>query len=158
MNHTQTISPLTTEKTTIDPAPGYYIAGFVDGEGSFYTSFRQRNDYYLGWKITLVFNVSQKERTVLDIIQNTLKCGTIRFRKDNVWVYEVTDRNPLRDIVIPFFDRFVLHSQWKKRDKDIFRAICAWVRLEKTLTVDIIRKVCVLLDSKPVSSSRNLTS
>ena len=81
MNHTQTISPLTTEKTTIDPAPGYY---FVDGEGSFNTSFRQRNDYYLGWNITLVFNVSQKERTVLDIIQNTLKCGTIRFRKDYV--------------------------------------------------------------------------
>ena len=141
--HTHIDPWFTQEKNTpitcIHPPLGYYIAGFVDGEGSFNTSFRRRDDYYLGWKITPVFNVSQKERTVLDLIKNTLKCGTIRFRKDGVWVYEVTDRNALRDIVIPFFDRFVLHSPWKKRDLQIFRDVCALVRLEKTLTQDTIR-------------------
>lgn len=63
---------------------GYYIAGFVDGEGSFNTSFRRRDDFAIGWKITPVFNVTQKERTVLDTIANQLGCGTIRFRKENV--------------------------------------------------------------------------
>ena len=137
---------------------GYYIAGFVDGEGSFNTSFRRRDDFRLGWKITPVFNVSQKERTVLDLIAVTLKCGTIRFRKHGVWVYQVTDRKHLRDIVLPFFDRFVLHSEWKKRDLEIFRVTCFALSAEKTLSMDTIRKVCALVDSKPPASSRKYTT
>jgi hypothetical protein len=29
----------------IPPHIGYYLAGFVDGEGSFHVSFRPRDDY-----------------------------------------------------------------------------------------------------------------
>ena len=54
----------------------------------------------------------------------------MRFRKDGVWVYEVTERDALCDIVILFFDHFAMHSLWKKRDLEIFRAICVWVRSE----------------------------
>jgi intein-encoded DNA endonuclease-like protein len=88
----------------------------VDGEGSFNTSFRLRNDFVTGWKITPVFNVTQKERTVLDTIKNTLGCGIIRLRKDNVWVYEVTRKEDIYNTIIPFFDRFVLWSHSKRVD------------------------------------------
>ena len=142
----------------IEPHMGNYIAGFVDGEGSFNTSFRWRDDFRLGCKITPVFNVSQKERTVLDLIAATFKCGTKRFRKDGVWVYQVTDRKHLRNIVLPFFDRFVLHSEWKKRDLEILGAVCFALSAEKTLSVDTIRKVCALVDSKPPGSSRRYTT
>ena len=46
---------------TIPPRIGFYLAGFADGEGSFNVSFRPRNDYSLPWKISLCFNISQKD-------------------------------------------------------------------------------------------------
>ena len=42
----------------------YYITGLSDGEGSFNTSFRLREDFLLGWKYTPVFNISQKQRDI----------------------------------------------------------------------------------------------
>jgi intein-encoded DNA endonuclease-like protein len=92
----------------------HYITGFADGEGSFNVSFRKRNDYLIGWKITPVFNISQKERDILAIIKNHLQCGTIRFRKDNVWVYEVDNHNALKTQIIPFFKQYPFLSTKKK--------------------------------------------
>ena len=40
---------------------GYYLTGFADGEGSFNVSFRPRGDYKDPWKVSLCFNVSQKD-------------------------------------------------------------------------------------------------
>ena len=45
----------------IPPNIGYYLAGFTDGEGSFNVSFRPRSDYVFPWKVSLCFNVSQRE-------------------------------------------------------------------------------------------------
>ena len=48
------------------PEPlGSYVAGFTDGEGSFNVSFRKRKDYAMPWKISLCFNVSQRDPVVL---------------------------------------------------------------------------------------------
>lgn len=38
----------------------WYIVGFADGEGSFNLSWRKRDDYLIGWKVSPVFNISQK--------------------------------------------------------------------------------------------------
>ena len=81
----------------------FYISGFSDGEGSFNVSFRKRDDYLIGWKMSPVFNISQKEKSILALIKKHLGCGTIRFRKDNVWVFEVDNRKALIDKIITFF-------------------------------------------------------
>jgi hypothetical protein len=94
----------------------YYIVGFADGEGSFNISFRKRDDYLIGWKLSPVFNVSQKEKTILTIIKKHLKCGSIRFRNDNVYVYEVTNKKALIDIILPFFSKYRFLSCKKKKD------------------------------------------
>ena len=44
---------------------GNYLAGFTDGEGSFNVSFRKRDDYKIPWKISLCFNISQKDQVIL---------------------------------------------------------------------------------------------
>ena len=65
------------------PEPlGYYFAGFVDGEGSFNLSFRKRNDYKLPWKVSLCLNVSQKDRSILEVLKQQLNCGTVRYKSD----------------------------------------------------------------------------
>lgn len=75
-----------------------------------------RGDFLLGWKITPVFNISQKEREILAIIKNILNCGTIRARNDGVWVYEVETRNAILYNIIPFFEQFPFLFTKKKKD------------------------------------------
>lgn len=100
---------------------GYYFAGFVDGEGSFHLSFRRRQDYKLPWKISLCLNVSQKDKVILALLKRQLKCGTIRFKGDGVWMFEVNNLNAILENVIPFFRRFGFLSAKKKRDFAIFQ-------------------------------------
>lgn len=82
---------------------GSYLAGFTDGEGSFNVSFRKRGDYAMPWKVSLCFNVSQRDKTVLVLFQEHLKCGTLRTRADGVWYYEVNTYTDIIENVIPFF-------------------------------------------------------
>ena len=102
---------------------GYYLAGFADGEGSFNLSFRKRRDYSMPWKISLCFNVSQKDKVILALYKRHLKCGTLRSRKDGVWYYEVNNSTAVQGNVIPFFERFGFLSAKKKRDFAKFKQI-----------------------------------
>ena len=102
---------------------GYYLAGFADGEGSFNLSFRKRKDYSMPWKISLCFNVSQKDKVILTLFKRHMKCGTLRSRKDGVWYYEVNNFTSIQNNVIPFFDRFRFLSAKKKRDFAKFKQI-----------------------------------
>jgi LAGLIDADG endonuclease len=104
---------------------GYYFAGFVDGEGSFNISFRKRPDYKMPWKVSLCLNVSQKDCSILALLKHHLKCGTIRYKSDEVWFFEVNNLNAIRENVIPFFDRFGFLSAKKKRDYAIFKRMAA---------------------------------
>lgn len=122
----------------------YYITGFADGEGSFNVSFRKRDDFLLGWEIIPVFNISQKERDILALIKHHLGCGTIRFRKDNVWVYEVDNIKSIKDIIIPFFNRFGFLSKKKKKDFARFKRIVD-IKERKSLTYNDLESILQLL-------------
>jgi hypothetical protein len=100
----------------VPPHIGYYLAGFADGEGSFNVSFRKRKDYNQPWKISLCFNVSQRDKVVLALFKQHLKCGTLRQRKDGVWYYEVNNFTAITENVIPFFKCYGFLSAKKKRD------------------------------------------
>ena len=94
---------------------GNYLAGFTDGEGSFHIIFRKRKDYKIPWKISLAFNISQKDPVILSQFKKHLKCGSLRERKnDGLWYYEVTNFNAIQNNIIPFFNRFRFLSAKKK--------------------------------------------
>jgi len=101
---------------SVPPHVGYYLAGFADGEGSFNVSFRPRSDYRQPWKVSLCFNISQRDRVILALFKRYLTCGTMRSRPDGVWYYEVNNLNAILENVIPFFRRFGFLSAKKKRD------------------------------------------
>lgn len=102
---------------------GHYLAGFTDGEGSFNVSFRKRGDYAMPWKVSLCFNVSQRDKIVLILLQRYLRCGTLRQRQDGVWYYEVNNFAAIVENVIPFFERFGFLSAKKQRDFRKFKQI-----------------------------------
>jgi hypothetical protein len=120
---------------------GYYLAGFTDGEGSFNISFRPRPDYQIPWKISVSFNVSQKDRVILALFKRYLGCGTLRGRPDGVWYFEVTDLNAVIENVIPFFERFGFLSAKKKRDFFKFKQIVALMRDDAHLNFEGIRRI-----------------
>ena len=104
----------------IPPKVGYYLAGFADGEGSFMIVFRPRRDYRLKWKVSLAFNVSNRDKVILALFKRYLQCGTLRQREDGVWYYEVNNIRAIGENVIPFFQRFKFLSAKKKRDFQLF--------------------------------------
>jgi hypothetical protein len=120
---------------------GYYLAGFSDGEGSFNVSFRPRQDYKVPWKVSLCFNVSQRDKVILALFKRYLQCGTLRMRQDGVWYYEVNNLNALWENVIPFFERFRFLSAKKKRDFSKFKKIAKLMREGRHLTEEGIREI-----------------
>lgn len=126
---------------TVPAHIGYYLAGFTDGEGSFNVNFRDRGDYRQPWKISLCFNVSQRDKVILALFKRYLRCGTLRSRNDGVWYYEVNNFTAIIENVIPFFDRFGFLSAKKKRDFAKFKQLATLIRTGEHLTEEGIRKV-----------------
>jgi len=132
---------MTYKPERISPQIGYYLAGFADGEGSFNVSFRKRKDYSMPWKISLCFNVSQKDKVILALFKKHLGCGTLRSRDDGVWYFEVNNHNSITDNVIPFFNKFGFLSAKKKRDFSKFKKIATLIGEKRHLDEEGIREI-----------------
>ena len=125
----------------VPPRIGNYLAGFADGEGSFNVSFRKREDYKMPWKVSLCFNVSQKDKVILALFKKHLGCGTLRSRPDGVWYFEVNNFNAITGNVIPFFVQYGFLSAKKKRDFSKFRKVATMIGKGKHLEDEGIRRI-----------------
>ena len=125
----------------INPKIGYYLAGFVDGEGSFNVSLRKRPDHNIGWQVVLTFNVSQKDKTILALLKKHLGCGKLHMRKDGIWYYVVTDYKIINDKVIPFFNKFSFMSSKTKHNFYLFKKIAKLVNSHEHLNKDGLREI-----------------
>jgi hypothetical protein len=81
---------------------------------------RKRDDYTAGYKISLAFNVSQKETYILSQFKKHLACGTLRTREDGTSYFEVNNQQSILENVIPFFRKFHFLSQNKKLQFSLF--------------------------------------
>jgi hypothetical protein len=105
-----------------------YIAGYVDGEGSFHVAIQRNPWTRAGWQLVPEFHVSQKaaRRQVLDLIRERLGCGRIqenhRGSADTSLVFVVRRRLDLLERVIPFFEAQPLLST-KQQDFVAFAEI-----------------------------------
>jgi hypothetical protein len=114
---------------------GHYVAGFVDGEGSFNVPIRRSRDRGLPWRISLSFNVSQLGPESPLFLQRVFGVGTVRGRGDGVFYYELTKPTDIEARVFPFFERFPLRGP-KAGDLAIFRQITFSVLSGRHLVVD----------------------
>jgi len=128
----------------IPPEIGWYLAGFTDGEGSFNVSFRPRADYAMPWKVSLCFNISQRDPVVLSLFKRHLGCGTMRQRRDGVWYYEVNNLSAITENVIPFFQRFTFLSAKKKRDFGKFVQLAELLRQRRHLVRSGVEQVLAI--------------
>ena len=122
---------------------GHWVAGFVDGEGSFNVPIRREHDRGLPWRVALSFNVSQIGSELPELLRTVFGIGTIRGRRDGVYYFEVTRPDELVERVFPFFDQFPLRSP-KQGDLAIFRSITELVRTGRHLSSTGIQEVLVM--------------
>ena len=122
---------------------GHYVAGFVDGEGSFNVPIRRSVDRGLPWRVGLSFNVSQVGTASALFLREVFGVGTMRSRPDGVTYFEVTRPRELEDRVIPFFERFPLRTP-KQNDLAIFRRITELVQLGRHRSSLGIEEILIL--------------
>ncbi len=105
-----------------------YIAGFVDGEGSFHVAVNRNAGTILGWQLVPEFRCSQnaERRQVLDLMCVRFGCGRIRENHresaDTTLVYVVRNRDDLVTRIIPFFEAQPLLSA-KRQEFETFATI-----------------------------------
>jgi hypothetical protein len=122
---------------------GNWVAGFVDGEGSFNVPIRRERDRGLPWRVSLSFNVSQIGRELPELLRSVFGVGTVRDRGDGVHYFEVTRPRELFERVFPFFEQFQLRSP-KEGDLAIFREITELVLSGRHLSTEGIGDILIL--------------
>ena len=122
---------------------GHYIAGFVDGEGSFNVPIRRERDRGLPWRVSLSFNVSQLGPEAPTLLRTVFGVGTVRGRGDGVFYFEVTQPKNLEARVFPFFERFRLRGP-KAEDLQIFKQITRLVQQGRHLSPAGIEEILAL--------------
>ncbi len=127
---------------------GCYIAGYVDGGGSFHVSIQKSSYVLVGYQLIPEFRVSQnaERNSVLEIIRETLGCGYIKQNhpgnnRDKTSVLVVRNRMDLSEKVIPFFETYEILSA--KRDEFvkfaiIVKAMTQGVHLQRAGLIELL--------------------
>jgi len=123
---------------------GYFLAGFVEGEGSFNVSLRKKEDYKVNWQIVLSFNVSQKDPSILYLLREELGCGIIKTRKDGLHSLDITNAQDVIRKVISYFTRYPMLSQSKIDNFRIFSKISKLVHKGEHRNQEGLRKILLL--------------
>ncbi len=128
-----------------------YITGLIDGEGSFtvYVYNGKISERKRRVRIEPKFCIKFKEedKSILYDLKQFFKCGNIYLQKDNrpnhknCYRYEVSKRDDLLNIIIPFFKKNPVKLRSKKRDFIIFCKIMKDIELKKHLTSSGLTKL-----------------
>ncbi|MDO8183798.1 MAG: LAGLIDADG family homing endonuclease [bacterium] len=114
-----------------------YIVGLVDGEGSFTVYIREVASLKVKRRVKaeprFYLKLIEKDKSILDELKSYFGCGHVYFQKDNrrnhqqCYRFEVTHRDHLRQIIIPFFKVNPLRFPSKRRDFELFCQMLALI-------------------------------
>ena len=130
-------------------AASWFLAGFIEGEGSLCMSIKRHATCRHGYYVDPGFFLYQHEsgRRVLELAQAVFGGGRIspKSGSPSVLVYEISSTEILRKRVIPFFERYVVPFGCKRETLERFREILEMMERKEHLRDDglaeIVRKV-----------------
>lgn len=106
--------------------PGDFVAGLVEGEGCFAIQYRREaksarkgSPVYFRWLALFAIVFRKDDVSLLEMIKNTLGCGSIGFSRDTVR-FQVQDIKVLEGVIVPFFERFQLYGR-KRQDFELWK-------------------------------------
>ena len=127
-----------------------YLAGYVDGEGSFHVAIQRNPSTRFGWQLVPEFHVSQnpERASILELLRARLGCGRIRPNaraggRDRSLVYVVRNRNDLLTKVIPFFRAHPILSE-KRLEFETFAVIVTAMENREHLAPDGFHRLLAL--------------
>ena len=124
----------------------HYVAGFVDGEGSFHVAVQKNPSTRWKWQVIPEFHVSQNDgnQHVLELIRKILGCGYLkpnhRNSRDRTYVLVVRDRTDLTTKVVPFFRKYQLRTT-KRADFERFAQIVEMMEAGVHRTLKGLREI-----------------
>jgi hypothetical protein len=115
-----------------------YLAGYVDGEGSFHVAVQRNPSTSFGWQLVPEFHVSQnpERASILFLLHSRLGCGRIRRNAkqgDRDRSLVVRKRIDLVERVVPFFESHPLLSE-KRFEFESFASIVKAMHRNKHLS------------------------
>jgi len=112
--------------------PGDYVAGFVDGEGCFFLTYRKEtkrsrpgNPTYYRWSAGFAMTLREDDAEILKQIRDTLGCGNVYFlnakdcRMGKQAYFGVQNIDDAHNKVSPFFIKFPLRAK-KRHDFELW--------------------------------------
>ena len=125
----------------------YYLAGFVDGEGSFSVTICKSKFARLRWKIDPLFQVYQHKdnSTILYIFKDVFQCGYVSKKGGNpsCFVYCIDKMQQLLETVIPFFETYPLVGE-KHNNFLLFKQIVVGISQKEHFTTNGFIKLAKL--------------
>src|SRR3989344_4359281 len=121
--------------------PGDYVAGFIDGEGCFFLTYRKEtkrtrpgNPTYFRWSAGFAMTLREDDVEILKQIRNTLECGNVYFlnskdkRVGKQAYLGIQNIDDAHNKILPFFKKFPLRAKkrydfelWTKSLEIIYR-------------------------------------
>lgn len=146
-------NPIGKEQIQREKLNPHYVAGFVDGEGSFSISIGKDTEYKRGVQIRAEFEIELRadDQEILERILVTIGCGRIydcsydRYGWYPHSKYKVTGAQDMIDYLFPFFDKYKLQAK-KAKVYEIFKEIVLMYRRKEHLTDKGYAKVVALRD------------
>ncbi|MDD5528043.1 MAG: LAGLIDADG family homing endonuclease [Patescibacteria group bacterium] len=122
-----------------------YVVGLIDGEGSFTVYVNDGKNSRERVRRTRIeprfyIKLVEEDKDILGELKKYFKCGNVYFQKDkrpnhqNCFRYEVTKREDLNKIIIPFFKKNPVRLKTKARDFKIFCQIMAAINAYEHLS------------------------
>lgn len=136
----------------------YWVAGFIEGEGSTNISFKIQKNMQRNLRPCPSFSVTQLSTRVssLELVKETLGgIGRIYAKpgKPGVLVYEVTILKHLQEVVIPFLDEYNCYSA-RKNELYLFKTVVENMLLKKHLTREGLEQIIDLVFSLKENDNR----
>jgi len=131
----------------------YYVAGFIDGEGSFSVSIGRDAEYRRGVQVRVEFEIELRadDQEILERILVTIGCGKIydcaydRYGWYPHSKYKITGAQEMINFLFPLLDRYPLQAK-KARVYTLFKEIVFMYRRKEHLTDVGYKKVVALRD------------
>lgn len=132
-----------------------YIVGLVDGEGSFTVYIRnvdveKKTSRRVTAEPKFYIKLIEKDKNILYLLKEFFGCGSVYFQKDtrpnhqNCYRYEVYNQNDLRNTIIPFFKKYELKFNSKRKDFETFCVLMGMMSNGEHLTKAGLKKMFVL--------------
>ena len=91
-----------------------WIRGFVDGDGCFNIEKRRTKKGALLLRHRFLVSQDRRSKDVLYALKEAFKCGHVHKGGSNMFTFQISDRESIRNKVIPFFKKYPLLTKKRK--------------------------------------------